>query len=127
MTIIYQVWHKIPKFGILDFADKRQRGHFGEPDRRIGRSGDSPARSGVAAPLLRFAISQNRSVPDGAPRCAQSRRSWRRSRGSSSGAAFCTMWPTPGNTIRFALAERLLCYLTVTDIFTDGCMLHRTL
>jgi hypothetical protein len=41
MTIIYQVWHKIPKFGRLDFADKRQRGHFGEPDRRIGRSGDS--------------------------------------------------------------------------------------
>ncbi len=46
---------------------------------------------------------------------------------TSSGAAFCTVWPTPGNTISFAVAEHRLCHLTVTDIFTDGCMLHRTL
>jgi len=50
-----------------------------------------------------------------------------RSEITSSGAAFCTVWPTPGNTISFAVAEHRLCHLTVTDIFTDGCMLHRTL
>jgi hypothetical protein len=90
--------------------------------------GNDIVQNRTVAPLLRFAISQNRCASD----CAAVLRAIPSIMASiseitSSGAPFCTMWPTSGNGICFALAEHLPCHLTVTDIFTDGCMLHRTL
>ena len=38
-----------------------------------------------------------------------------------------TLEPPSAIERALALAERLPCHLTVTDIFTDGWMLHRTL
>src|SRR3982074_2624465 len=54
------------------------------------------------APLLRFAISQNRSVPAlaAALRAILSIMA-SISEITSSGAAFCTMWPTLGNLISY--------------------------